>query len=512
MATFNTSTKHALRDTNRSGHAAYAYPDEKTRLVTYTATCLVGEPKFYGDTESELEVCAAAVAATDPAFVARLAIYTRRVLMLRSVSQLLVCILAESPAARGTGLIRAAARGIVRRGDDVCGTVACWKTRHPDASLPDGLRKGLRDAMETFSPEDITRYLCEHHAVTMRDALRIVRPSTDNAELARAFHECVRRTARRPETWETELSARGNTAEVWADLFAHHRVAPMAAVRNLRNMLDAHADLQPAIDLLGDPEAIKRSGILPFRLYAAWAALTQVHTARFRATRDCTPCVVPSALVKAIDAALAASVDNLSELPGKTIVIVDGSGSMFQTLSQDGSVTVLECAATLAAGIATRCEDICLIVFDNDARIVPLTAPASPLSSIRDIVSACDGGITNMASAVKLAAQCGVDADRVIIISDNEVNSGYRNTLTTLADNYRKTVGHDVWFHGWDIAGYGTTQIAGPKTSYICGFSDRVIDLVALAETGFDSITKRIEHVCLPERGSRIKAEVAYNE
>lgn len=514
MATFNTSTKRAQRTTNRSGHDAYVYPDKKTQLVTYVATCLVGEPKLYGDTTSELEACAKAVATTDPAFIARLAIYTRRVFMLRSVAQELVCILAESPSARGTGLIRAAARGIIRRGDDVTGTIACWMTRHPNTTLPDGLRKGLRDAMEAFGPEDITRYLSEHHTVTMRDALRIVRPSTTDEALAQAFHECVKRTARRPKTWETELSARGNTAEVWADLFAHHRIAAMACVRNLRNMLEARANLRPAIDLLNDPEAIKRSGMLPFRLYAAWTAITSTLPTSYYSfyDRDRNQRAIPTALTRAINRALIASTDNLPDLPGTTIVIVDGSGSMYSALSKNSSVTILETAATLAASIAVHCENICLIVFDDNARIVPLTSPDSPLSSIHEIVDACSGGVTNMSSAVQLAAHSGIDADRVIIISDNEVNSGFSDPLTMLANNYRQTVGHDVWFHGWDIAGYGTTQIAGPKTSYLCGFSDQVVDLIALAEQGFDSITKRIEHIKLPERGSRIKAEITYNE
>ena len=42
-----------------------------------------------------------------------------------------------------------------------------------------------------------------------------------------------------PETWETQVSARGNKAEVWEELLDHNKLPFMAMLRNLRNMLQA---------------------------------------------------------------------------------------------------------------------------------------------------------------------------------------------------------------------------------------------------------------------------------
>ena len=77
---------------------------------------MVGEPKFYGDTTPQVMELAREVCERDPEFVAKLAVYARRTLMLRSVSHMLACIVASSDAAQGTGLTRKCARGVVRRG------------------------------------------------------------------------------------------------------------------------------------------------------------------------------------------------------------------------------------------------------------------------------------------------------------------------------------------------------------------------------------------------------------
>lgn len=42
-----------------------------------------------------------------------------------------------------------------------------------------------------------------------------------------------------PRTWETQLSARGNTASVWQELLDSRSVPFMAMLRNLRNVIQA---------------------------------------------------------------------------------------------------------------------------------------------------------------------------------------------------------------------------------------------------------------------------------
>lgn len=45
-----------------------------------------------------------------------------------------------------------------------------------------------------------------------------------------------------PETWETEISLKGNKAAVWESLLDHKKLPFMAMLRNLRNLLIANID------------------------------------------------------------------------------------------------------------------------------------------------------------------------------------------------------------------------------------------------------------------------------
>lgn len=518
MANFNAVARKCMHTTNRSGHDAYRM-DPKTELVSRVASCLVAEPKAYGDTTDELVELTRKVACTDPDFVARLAVYARRVLNLRAVSHLLVVTLADSHGAQGTGLVRAAARGVVRRGDDVTGVIATWGALHPNAHLAPGIRKGLRDAMESFGPEDATRYLGRERELKMRDALRICHPHVTDPELRATFDAVVASTARRPETWETELSERGNTAETWRDLLARNRVPYMARLRNLRNMLDADVEPELVADGLADARAIKRSGILPFRLYVAWRELAgaslKYHgswwdtTANNRYELTC-PRTVPAPVARALNEALRASATNLPKLPGRTAVIVDGSNSMAHAISERGTVTTLETAAVLAAEVALASNDVAVATFGSTGRVVALSDPSSPMATIREVLGATDGGVTDLSAGIRALRESGFDPDRVIALSDGEINSGDGRTLTRLTGEWARELGHPIATIGWDLAGYGTTQVTGPDAMMLCGFSDSALRFVADADAGFDAMADEVSRVKLPPRGAALRAPIDY--
>ena len=91
----------------------------------------------------------------------------------------------------------------------------------------------------------------------------------------------------------------------------------------------------------------------------------------------------------------------------------------------------------------------------------------------------------------------GIKPDRVIVISDNECNSGYswyhRKTIGQLADETRRSVGRNFWVHAIDLMGYGTQQFTGPETNIIAGWSEKVLDFIRIAEDGKHSIFEKID-------------------
>ena len=88
----------------------------------------------------------------------------------------------------------------------------------------------------------------------------------------------------------------------------------------------------------------------------------------------------------------------------------------------------------------------------------------------------------------------GVNADRIIVISDNECNGGgWSRPVQVYADDYRRKTGNDIWVHAIDLQGYGTQQFHGAKTNIIAGWSERVFEFIKLAEQGESNLEKTIE-------------------
>ncbi|XP_064629950.1 telomerase protein component 1-like [Lineus longissimus] len=79
-----------------------------------------------------------------------------------------------------------------------------------------------------------------------------------------------------PETWETQVSLKGNKAATWEDLLDKKKLPFMAMLRNLRNMIDAGISKKHhgwVLKKLGDENAVSNSKQFPFRFFSAYEVL-----------------------------------------------------------------------------------------------------------------------------------------------------------------------------------------------------------------------------------------------
>lgn len=484
MASFNATTKGRMKTTNKSGHVAYKL-DDRTKLVTMALTTMLGEKKYYGDNTDELIKLAEGMCERgDGEFVAKMAVWARTKGNLRSVSHALIAVVGHKCS--GEKFVRPAARAIASmRGDDGVEILAAHKALYgKDVRWPHAIQRGVRDALEHEKPYSIAKYQLRGRDMTMRDVLRMTHPVASTPDTEYAMGQCVEGTLPFPKSWETELSARGNTKEVWDELISEGKLPFMAALRNMRNIVKSGADISPILGMLSDRNAVAKSRQLPFRFYSAYRELSREGLATTK-------------IARAIDMALTHACRNAEPLKGRTAVLIDTSGSMSGTVSHKSTVTCIDIAAVLGAMVVRISDDAAVINFDSRANIVPMTG----LSVLTDIKAVpAYGGYTDMAAAFDLLMKIGYDADRVILLSDNEVNSGWRGnreTIQTKMDKYRRMVGHDVWCHAIDLQGYGTAQFIGPKTNIMAGWSDAVLSYIGIAERGFGSIVDDIERVVL---------------
>ena len=79
-----------------------------------------------------------------------------------------------------------------------------------------------------------------------------------------------------PLTWETELSAKGNKAEVWTDLIIFKKLPYMAMLRNIRNFLITGVPAkvhEQVCERIENYEAVTNSKLFPFRFFSAYDAI-----------------------------------------------------------------------------------------------------------------------------------------------------------------------------------------------------------------------------------------------
>ena len=82
-----------------------------------------------------------------------------------------------------------------------------------------------------------------------------------------------------PVTWETQISAQGNTAAVWERLIEERRLPHLATVRNLRNLLLAGVStqhIQQVCQHIASTAAVAKGRLFPFQYFTAYDILTEI--------------------------------------------------------------------------------------------------------------------------------------------------------------------------------------------------------------------------------------------
>ena len=488
MSKFN--FKNTDKTVNRDGFPAYKMQD-KEQLVTAVLTTMFGEPKFYGSTDEDIFVLATVICGEEPSFVAKLACYARNVANMRSVSHVLACIIAHE----AHEYTRAVIRNIIVRPDDITEIMACYKQMY-GKPFPNALKREIAEQIQRFDEYALAKYNSRGMSMKLRDVLRITHPTPKDAETEALFRKVLDDTLETPYTWETELSEKGNTKEVWDELIASGKVGYMALLRNLRNIVKCGADIAPVLKVLSDPERVKKSRQLPFRFFSAYRMLEQEN-------------LMTPEIHRALENALTVSVENLDTVPGRTLIAVDVSGSMGSCISRKSTVMCSEIAGLLGAMSSRICEDAAVCYFDCPGGWSCLRGDKGYIvehyGKYDSILEICrkhifSGGGTQMDLPMKYALEEDKSAsikpfDRVIYFSDNVCNSSSYGikTVQSMVDKYRKKYNPDFWVHGVDLQGYGTQQFCGKNFNLIAGWSDKVLEFILLAEKGIGSLVQTIE-------------------
>lgn len=430
----NTAVKSTAR-THEGAPTKRISPEQALRRSVLS--CLLWEDQFYEDGVSIADRIVALVDEVEPDTVAALALEARSDMNLRHVPLLLTSLLAKN-GYKGTADV---VSEVIQRADELSELVAvhCHANNvGPDKAkkvLGHQMKKGLATAFQRFDAYQLAKYNRDR-AIKLRDVLFMCHAKPKDEEQSVIWKRLVDGTLEAPDTWEVGLSGGSDKKETFERLLREGKLGYMALLRNLRNMVNANVDIALIQTALRERKGAHR--VLPFRFVAAARACPQ--------------------LEPVIDEALVAEIDKHDKLCGKTVVLVDVSGSMDSLLSLKSDLRRIDAAAALASVIPA--EQLRVFSFSagncrysyneyNGGRISVEVPPRRGMAGVEAVITSQGRGGTMLGRAIKEMNE--IDYDRLIVITDEQSHEKVsdpkgRGYMINVA-SYKNGVGYGKWTH-----------------------------------------------------------------
>jgi len=391
--------------------------------------CLLWESQFYEDGVEIAGRIAELVPKVEPERVAVLAVEAREQMKLRHAPLLLVREMARHKTHRG--LVAETLERVIQRADELCEFVAIyWKDGR--VPLSGQVKKGLAAAFPKFDEYQLAKYdRCG--PIKLRDVLFLSHAKPRDDQQAGVWKKLIWGRLAVPDTWEVALSAAGadngvSKREAWTRLVTENKLGALALLRNLRNLREAGVDEKLVLSAL---ELMNTQRVLPFRFLAA---------ARYAPQWE-----------PALEAAMLKCVAEQSKLAGKTVLLVDVSGSMMAPLSRRSEMQRTDAAYGLAVLLREIGERVAVYSFSEN--LVEL--PARRGFALRDAIDASQRhNGTYLGKAVEQLNQ-KERYDRLIVITDEQAHDTVPNPqgkgYVINVASYKNGVGYGKWTHidGW---------------------------------------------------------------
>jgi 60 kDa SS-A/Ro ribonucleoprotein len=390
--------------------------------------CLLWETQFYEDGVEIASRIAELVPKVAAEKVAALAVEAREKMKLRHVPLLLVREMARHATHRG--LVADTLASVIQRADELAEFVAIyWKDGRVPLSAQ--VKKGLAAAFPKFDAYALAKYN-RHASIKLRDVLFLSHAKPRDDAQRELWKLLITGELTAPDTWEVALSSGAHKRETWARLLQEQKLGALALLRNLRNMREAGVDESLVLTALG---AMSTARVLPFRFLAAARYAPQWEEA------------IEEAMLKCVSS----QVNPQEKLAGRTIVLVDVSGSMTAPLSRRSEMQRTDAAYGLAVLLREIGEKVAVFSFSDSL----VEVPARRGFALRDAIA--NSQRHNSTQLGKAVAQLNQNHgyDRLIVITDEQahdtVPAPQGNGYVVNVASYKNGVGYGKWTHidGW---------------------------------------------------------------
>ena len=412
---------------------------------------LLWENVAYMDGQKVADEIVRLIPLCDPMDVANLTIEARTMQKLRHTPLFLAVQMCKHDATRP--YVKDVLPKIVTRADMLTDFMALYWM---DGKCPicNAAKQGLREAFHNFKEYHFAKYDRDAE-IKLRDVMFMVRPKPANQLEAVLYKKIADRTLETPETWEVLLSQAHTSAEkaaVWEKLINEGKIGGKAMLMNLRNMQSAGVPRPTIVKGLNE---LKGAMLLPLDF--------------LKAMRE------SNGLNRELEDAMLKTYENLPKLPGKTLFIVDVSGSMGSITSSGSTFSRLDQAAAMAMLAANQCEDFELVCTAGDdwsctEKQEYVAYPSKGFKMFQDInamrVKLGGGGIFTYQCIEKLRAKLGDKIHnyaRIIVFSDSQdidVSRG-KNLKPRPFGKYNYICDVSAHTRGINYKGVWTAEISG---------------------------------------------------
>jgi 60 kDa SS-A/Ro ribonucleoprotein len=483
---------------NYEGEQAFVLGQE---LELYSLVATAGlSGQFYETTADKLKRLRELIAKNDASYVAKLAVYAREQMHLRSIPLVLTVELAKQQS--GNNLVSRLTAKVVQRADEITELLAYYALANDRTEvkqlnkLSKQLQKGLAGAFNSFDEYQFAKYNRDA-SVKLKDALFLVHPKAKDTAQQLLFNKIVKDELQVPYTWETELSAQGQqkyeSPELklaakktkWEELIFSNKLGYMAMLRNLRNILEADVSkeaLDKVCGYIGNQKAVEGSKQLPFRFLAAYRELKELKNGRTAKVLD------------ALEQAVACSAANIAGYDDtvKLVIAADVSGSMQQPVSAKSKILYYDIGLMLAMLLQSRCENVITGMFGDTWKTIQVPKK-NILANVQEFYNR-EGEVgysTNGYLVIKDLLKRKQVVDKVMLFTDCQLwNSNYSgDSIAGLWKQYKK-MAPAAKLYLFDLAGHGNTPLEVKKDDVylIAGWSDKIFNVLRAIEEGSNAV------------------------
>lgn len=486
--------------TNHEAAKAYRITPE---LELYSAVVTAGlNDNFYEKADNRLARIQELILKNDPEFVAKLAVYARTEMYMRSVPMVLAVELAKANS--GNALVSKAVKGVVKRADEITELLAYYQMANQRTGtkklnkLSKQIQKGLSDAFNSFDEYQFAKY-DRATEITLRDALFLVHPKAKDEAQQALFNKIANKELSVPYTWETELSALGQAKyenakakalavkAKWEELIDSGKLGYMALLRNLRNILEANVSTGHVLkvcDYLANEKAVAASKQLPFRFLSAHREIKGMRSDMI------------SSVLTALEDAVLASSKNIKGFDENTSVLIacDVSGSMQKPVSAKSKVLLFDIGLMLGMLMQSKCKRVVSGMFGDRWKIINMPKH-SVLSNVNEYYRREGevGYATNGYLVIDDLINRNVVMDKIMLFTDCQLwDSKAGGSSLERSWKAYKAIAPNAKLYLFDLAGYGTSPVNTQKNDVylIAGWSDKVFDILNAIEEGGNALEK----------------------